>query len=302
MKVSKRSKVVSLQEAAALIHDGDTVALQGMGTQLTPMALVRELIRRQVKDLEIVCVVGGIGLDMLVAAGCVRKVTAPIVNMAMYGLAKTYRRAAEAGQIEAEEYSESSLLARLYAGSRGLPFGLTRGALGTDIPGLHPGTTRVIDDPFGSGQQVLACKALVPDVAIIHVTRADQYGNCQMEPRAIWPDIEIFPRASRRCIVTAESIVSDAVTRQHPEKTNVPFFVVDAVAEAPYGAHPCSLFPLYYYDKVMYEEYVEASSSPEGTRAFLDRYVYGVASHEEYLERVLTAKVRGRIRYEEAWA
>jgi len=285
MAAKKENKVMSLAKAAALVRDGDTIAMQGMGTQMSPLALVRELIRVGRRDLKAVMVVGGIGLDWMIAAGCVSRVLAIIVNLDEFGLANAFRRAVEGGQVAVEEYSEHQILSRLSAGARGLPFLVTRSGLGTDLLDLHPETTRVIECPF-TGQKVVACRALEPDVAILHAHRADEFGNVQFFPKAIWTDVDVFPRAAKKVIVTVEEVVANQEIRKSPIHTGLPYFKVDAVVPVPYGAHPCSLYPKYNFDREVFERYAAQSKTPEGTRAFLEQYVHGPASQEQYLERV----------------
>ncbi len=295
MVAAKANKVVTLAEAAALVRDGDVVALQGMGTQMSPLALVRELIRAGKRDLTIVMIVGGIGLDWLIAAGCVRRVIAIIVNLDEFGMAHAFRRAVEAGEVQMEEYSEHQLLSRLLAGAYGLPFMVTRSGLGTDLLALHPDTTQLIRCPF-TGREVVACRALEPDVALLHAHRADPLGNVQFFPKPIWLDVDVFPRAAKKVIVTVEEIVTNEEIRRTPIHTGIPYFKVDAVVEVPYGAHPCSLYPRYTFDRALFHEYAAASRTVEGTRAFLEKYVYSVASHAEYLQRVGGAEALLRIR------
>ena len=279
-------KVIPLAEAAALVEDGSTVALQSMATFTSPMAMVRELIRQERRDLTLVCLVGGIPVDMLAAAGCVSRFVGAAVSMEQFGLCNQFRKAVERGEIVFEELSETALLARLGAGARGLPFQITRGLLGTDLIDLQPDNLRVIDDPFGSGQSVVACRALVPDVAIVHAHRADAEGNVQMDPTALWPDIRVFPKAARRVIVTVEEIVSSDRIRTQPDRVVLPSFAVDAVVHVPYGAHPTSCFPRYGYDTDFHRAWTGAARDPETAKAFLDEHVRGPASHEEYLDGV----------------
>lgn len=285
---------MSLEQAASLIRDGDTIAMQGMGTQMSPLALVGELIRQRKRDLSVVMVVGGIGLDWMIAAGCVKRVLAIIVNLDEFGMANNFRRAVEAGQVEVEEYSEHMLLSRLSAGAYGLPFLPTRSGLGTDLVDLHPETTRIIECPF-TGRKVVACRALEPDVAVLHAHRADPYGNVQFFPRPIWADVDVFPRAAKKVVVTVEEIVSNEEIRRTPEATGIPYFKVDAVVEVPYGAHPCSLFPKYNFDRALFEEYAAASRTPEGTQAFLQKYVRKPGSREEYWQQAGGAEALARI-------
>ena len=204
--------------------------------------------------------------------------------MEQFGLAQRFRRAVEAGRIRMEELSETALLARLGAGARNLPFLPTRGMIGTDLIDINENLT-MLDDPFG-GPPVVACRALVPDVALVHCHRADRYGNVQYEPTALWPDIGIMPKAARRVIVTTEEIVDSDVLRANPDRTVLPGFMVDAVVEVPWGAHPTSFNPLYGYDAAFHLAWVAAARSDGAVAAFLETYVYGPADHEAYLAAV----------------
>ncbi|MCY3560843.1 MAG: CoA transferase subunit A [bacterium] len=277
-------KQTTLAEAASLVSDGDLVALQSMATQAAPMAMVRELIRQRRRDFGLVCLVGGIAVDWLAAAGCMNRFIGNAVSMEQFGLAQRYRRAVEDGRIRMEELSETALLARLGAGARNLPFLVTRGMIGTDLIAVNENLT-MIEDPFG-GPPVVACRALVPDVALIHCHRADRCGNVQYEPTARWPDVAIMPKAARRVIVTTEQIVESDVLRTDPERTVLPGFVVDAVVEVPWGAHPTSFNPRYGYDGALHSAWVAAARSEEGAAQFLERYVHGPADHESYLAAV----------------
>ena len=227
-------------------HDGDVVALQNMATQAAPMAAVREIIRQERRHLGLVVLVGGIAVDWLAAAGCLDRLIGAAVSMEQFGLCQRYRAAVEAGEIRVEELSETALNARLGAGARNLPFLPTRGLIGTDLIDINDNLV-MLDDPFG-GPPVVACRRLVPDVALVHVHRADRFGNAQFEPTAQWPDLGIMPKAAQRVVVTAEEIVDTDVLRRNPDRTVLPGFVVSAVVEVPYGAHPTSFNPNYGYD------------------------------------------------------
>lgn len=277
-------KVRSLEEAAALVSDGDVVALQNMATQAAPMALVRELIRQGRRGLGLVCLVGGMAVDWLAAAGAIDRFIGAAVTMEQFGLCQQYRRGVEAGRIRVEELSETALNARLGAGARNLPFLPTRGLIGTDLIDINDNLV-VIDDPFG-GPPVVACRALVPDVALVHAHRADRNGNVQVEPTILWPDIGIMPKAARRVVVTVEEIVDEEVLRRNPDRTILPGFAVDAVVEVPYGAHPTSFHPYYGYDAHMHREWARAATDDAAAAEFLDRYVRKPALQTEYLDAV----------------
>ena len=277
-------KLTTLEDAAALVRDGDTVAIQNMATQAAPMALVRELIRQSRRDLGVVCLVGGISVDWLAAAGAMNRLIGAAVSMEQFGLCQRYRKAVEAGAIRVEELSETALNARLGAGARNLPFLPTRGLIGTDLIDVNDNLL-MLDDPFG-GPSVVACKALVPDVALVHAHKADRFGNIGYEPTALWPDLGIMPKAATTVIVTAEEIVDSEVLRANPDRTVLPGFMVDAVVEAPFGAHPTSFSPRYGYDTAMHLEWIGAARDDEAVAAFMEKYVTGPADHAAYLEAV----------------
>lgn len=289
------NKATTLEQAISLVNDGDVVALQNMATQSAPMALVREMIRQDRRGIGLVVLVGGIGVDWLACAGVIDRLIGAAVTMERFGLCQQYRKAVEAGRVRVEELSESVLNARLGAGARGLPFLATRGAIGTDLIANNPDNLRMIDDPFG-GLPVLACRALVPDVALIHAHRADRHGNIQMDPGAYWPDIAIMPQAARKVLVTVEEIVDTEVLRQHPERTILPGFMVDAVVEAPHGAHPTSFFPEYGHDRQFHEQWVGVARDDDASVEFLEHYVRAPAGQAEYLEVAGGADMLARIR------
>lgn len=294
-----QDKVTSLSEAITLVNDGDIVALQNMATQAAPMALVRELIRQRKTGLGLVVLVGGMAVDWLSVSGVIDRLIGAAVSMEQFGLCQQYRKAVEGGRVRVEEISETVLNARLGAGARNLPFLPTRGAIGTDLIAQNPDNMKLIDDPFG-GRPVLACRALVPDVALVHAHRADRFGNVQYEPTILWPDIGIMPMAASRVIVTAEEIVDTDVLRRNPDRTILPGFIVNAVVEVPYGAHPTSFFPNYGYDADLHRRWTKISRDDAEAKAFIERYVRAPATQAEYLELVGGATTIERIeRWEE---
>lgn len=288
-------KVTTLDDAIGrLVNDGDVVALQNMATQAAPMAAVRELIRQGRRKLGLVCLVGGMPVDWLSASGVIDRFIGAAVSMEQFGLCQQYRKAVESGRVRVEELSETALNARLGAGIRNLPYLPTRGLIGTDLIDINDNLV-MVDDPFG-GPPVVACRALVPDVALVHAHRADPFGNVQYDPTILWPDIGAMPKAARRVIVTTEEIVDSEVLRRNPDRTVLPGFVVDAVVEVPFGAHPTSFHPLYGYDTDMHLEWVTAARDEETARAFLDRYVTGPATQSEYLDAIGGAEALIRVK------
>ena len=295
MAAKKENKRMSLEKAAELVHDGDVVGLQGMGTQMAPMGMIRELIRAGKKNLKVVQLVGGIGVDWMIAAGCVEKISYIIVNLDEFGMANNFRREVEAGRLQVEEYTEHQFLTRMQAAAKGLTFGVTRSGLGSELVDTHPDITKIIDCPF-TGEKVIAVRALEPDVTILHAHRADKYGNVQFFPKPIWTDVDVFPRAAKKVIVTVEEIVDTDEIRRTPIHTGIPYFKVDALVELPFGAHPCSLYPQYSFDRQFFTSYAEESRTSDGTKRFLEKYVYGPKSHAEYLQSVGGSDALLRIR------
>ena len=258
----------SLADAAALVRDGDTVALGGALSYREPMALVRELVRQDRRDLRLVGSAHGIDVDLLVGAGAVATVEESYVGFEQdLGLAPAYRRAAESGAIAIRETCCYTLLQQLRAAEYGLPFMPVRGVEGTGILALHPEYGEV-QCPF-TGERLVAVPALAPDVALVHGLSADRRGNVHLR-RPLVLD-ERFAHACRRLVVTVERFApADEVAA---EGIVLPAFLVDAVVEAPLGAHPTSCYPHYAYDRAHLREWVGAAGSDEGVRDYLDRYV-----------------------------
>lgn len=271
-----------MEEAAAEIPDGAVVGIGGLSLNGAPMGFVRALVRRRLKDLTLVAIVHGMPVEWLVAAGCVRKVISGLVSLEGFGLAPRFRAAVEAKTVEMEEYSEHTLICRLQAAAYNLPFMPTKAGLGTDMPFLHPETTREERDAI-TGEHYIACTPLPLDFAIVHAHAADARGNVRVDPKLVWMDSEIV-KAATKVIVTAERIVPERSFRAEPEHTTYPRFVVDTVVELPWGAYPTSCFPRYGYDGRFFESYVSAHRAPESAQRFWQERVVGPETHAAFLE------------------
>lgn len=277
------SKVRSLEEAVAMVPDGATIGIGGLSMNATPMAFVRELIRQEKRDLELLAIVNGMAIDWLVAAGCVTKVIAGLVSFEGLGLAPAFRQAVQSGQIEFEESSEHILISRLQAAARNLPFMPTKAGLGTDVLGINEGRLRVERDT-DTDELYVAAKPLAVDVAVVHVHEADEYGNSRVDPKLVWMDSEVV-NAATTTIVTTERVVPHATFKAEPHRTTYPRFMVDAVVPAPWGAYPTSSFPEYTHHKAFYEDYVKAAmSGPEDFMQFFKNRVSGPATHAEFID------------------
>jgi glutaconate CoA-transferase subunit A len=278
----RESKLRTLEEAAELIPDGATIGIGGLSMNYAPMAFVRTLARRRVKDLTVVAVVAGMPIEWLVAGGCVRRVLSGLVSLEGFGLAPRFRQAVQARTVEFEEYSEHSLIARLQAAAYRLPMMPTRAGLGTDVLGLHPDTMRPVTDEV-TGEAYVACTPLPLDFAVVHATAADTRGNVRVEPKLMWMDAEVV-RAAANTIVTVEKIVPESSFRDNPAATSYPRFLVDTVAEARWGAYPLSCFPRYGYDGDFFRAYVKAHGDEAAGQAFWSERIDTPESHGDFLD------------------
>lgn len=279
-------KVVPLAEAAALVRDGDDVALCGFATARNAVAFAHELIRQRRRELTLSGAVFGFESDLLVGAGCARRIIYGGGSLDRYGPLLRVSDAIERRRIAVEYGSSLSVVFRYLAGALGLPSMPIKSLLGSDLlRGLErdaPDVVRLVDDPF-TGERLVLLKALVPDVAVVHVQRADDEGNAQiLGPR--WDNLEAT-RAAETTIVLAEEIVTSETIRAQPELTVVPGFRVSAVVRARYGAHPTSVYRHYDYDADHLRLYVERSRTQTAFDEYLREYVLD-RDLAGYLERV----------------
>lgn len=277
-------KRMSVSEAVQrFVHDGDFLALGGFGHIRTPMALVYEIIRQQRRNLVIAGKTAVHDIDILIGGGCVSKVeVAYCFGHELRGLSPNGRRAVESGQVQViAELSNATYQWRFLAGMMGIPFIPVRNLAGTDT--FEHSSAIKITDPW-SGKPIVLIPAAVPDVTLMHVPRCDRYGNAQIDGIPV-EDIELA-RASRRLIVTTEQIVEDQVIRSEPHRTDIPFYVVDAVCEVPFGAHPTQMPYLYFFDEPHIREWLTLSKTAEGTQQYLDKYVFGVPDYAAYLNLI----------------
>jgi len=284
-------KLKTLAEAAALIEDGSRIHLGGMAVHNHPMAFVYELLRRGTKDLTIVSHVSASDVDILIGAGRVKRLEFSYVGLEEFGTAPCFRRAVQNHELELSEYSEPVAFERFACSARGMPYFMTREMVGTDLPKVNPDIKEVAD-PFGSGTYH-AVSAAEPEWVIIHAPVGDKYGNILFFPHRQLPeDLDLTAsRTTRNLIVTVEQVVPHDRVRQLPYLNLVPRFRTTAIVEAPYGAHPFSCLHVYDQDREHLAHYAEVGRDPAAFREYLDRYVYGVSSHDEYLELIGAAKL-----------
>lgn len=284
----RRSKVVTLQEAANIIKDGMMLGLGGGHSHNSPAALVRELIRRGVKDLTLVTInASGYQADILLGAECVKTVYTSYIGLDYIGTAPNFRRLAESGNLDMVELDEMGLLRGLKASAIGVAFfPLPDGFRGVDVLRSTPEFYKEIDDPF-TGKKVVVVPPIRPDVAIIHTAKCDEYGNAR---EAGYAEV-LHPQAANKVIVTTDEIVSLEDTRANYKEVTVFGKFVDAVVEVPYGAHPGESHGCYQADEEHLREYQKAARDDATFKEYLDRYVYQPKDHAEYLEKIGIAKL-----------
>lgn len=296
---SLHEKVVSLSEAAALVGDGDHVAIGGCTMSRTPIAMIWALIRARRKDLVVSRSISSTEGDLFYGSGISRHIiTSWFSQGIVWGISKVMRHYTEQRSAQFEEWSHMSMGLRYRAGAMGLPFMPTRSMLGSDVRQVIGTAAQEMTCPF-TGEQLLLLPALNPDVALIHVQRADAYGNAQLDGLQFM-DLDIA-MAARKVILTTERIVSNDQIRRQPDQTKIPFFAVEAVVEVPFGAAPHECYGSYepFFDHL--NDYATATTAdPEaGVQDYLKRYYYEAEDWNDYLSRlgmgeVLDAARRGR--------
>ena len=279
----KDKRMAVADAVSRFVRDGDFIAMGGFGHVRVPMSLIYEIIRQKKRDLTVAGKTAVHDMDILIGGGCVSRVEAAYAfGHELRGLSPCGRRAVESGRVKVvAETSNAGYQWRFLAAAMGVPFIVSRNLLGTDT--FKRSSAKKVRDPW-SGKPVCLLPACYPDVAMFHVPRCDAYGNAQIDGIVV-EDFELA-RAARRVIVTTEQVVSDEVIRREPNRTVIPFYVVDAVCEVPWGAHPAQMPYLYYFDEEHIREWLTMSATEEGTEAYFAKYVFGVKDFEDYLERV----------------
>lgn len=289
-------RMTEAEAVARFIHDGDYIGTELYGTVRCPQSLVNEIVRQGKKDLR-VAGQGVYELDILLGAGLIKALDITYIGMEVYGVSNCLRREVESGRVETcVEWSNAGIAWRFKAAAMGVPFLPVRSMLGSDT--LKYSAAKVVRCPF-TGDPLCLLPALILDVGLIHVHRADRFGNAQID--GITGFSAEMARASKRLILSAEEIVPTEEIRKIPEKTIIPYYLVDAVVEAPFGSHPGEMCYVYERDEPQIKEWIEASSTEETTKAYLEKYIFGVKDHAEYRKSVgeerlaeLKAKVPGR--------
>jgi len=270
------SKLMTLEEAVSTyVNDGDIVGIGGLSFWRKAISACREIIRQNKKDLTVCTFVGGIDVDMLIAGRCISEVKSCFVGMEIFGMAPHYRKAVESGSIKISEESEATIALGLRASYLKVPFMPLKGIIGTDMPKVRK-DIKQIEDPLGSGTQIMAVPKIDLDVAILHVPYADEFGNGNI-PGAVWMDADMA-KTAKKTIIICEKLVETEDIRYLPGKAQLPMQTTTAVVKKPFGAHPTSCYPIYTFDplhiqcylKTNFEEYNKKFITNKTTAQYLE--------------------------------
>ena len=279
------SKVATMQEAVrALVHDGDTVAIEGF-THLINFAAGHEIIRQRRRDLTLARMTPDVIYDQMIGAGVASKLIFSWMGNPGVGNLHAVRRRIEHADpepLEIEEYSHFGMVSRYMAGAANLPFFPIRSYYESDIPKVNPKIVPMTS-PYEDATEVYVVPALQPDVAIVSAQRADTEGDTQ-----IWGLLGCQKEvafAATRVIVVVEEIVEEATIRRDPNRTLIPGAIVDAVVEEPFGCHPSFAQGYYDRDNRFYLEWDAIAKDPETLAVWLDEWVYGLENHRAYVEK-----------------
>jgi len=267
---------------AALVDDGDAVAIEGF-THLICFAAGHEIIRQGRRDLTLCRMTPDVVYDQMIGAGVATRLVFSWLGNPGVGSLHAIRRRIEAGELEIEEYSHFGMVSRYTAGAARLPFFPLRSYEGSDLPKANP---RIVPlaSPFDPSDVVYAVPPLNPDVAIVHAQRADAEGNTQ-----VWGLLGCQKEAAfaaSRVIVVCEELVDASVVRADPNRTIIPGLIVDAVVVQPGACHPSYAQGHYDRDNKFYLAWDEVARDPERLDAWLQEWVFGLATHDEYLAKL----------------
>jgi glutaconate CoA-transferase subunit A len=273
---------------AAHIPDGSSVALGLQLEQMIPFSTAHEIIRQKKRNLTLIGPISDCLFDQLIGAGCVEKVIAAWVGNVMMGSAYNFRRATEienpgtpGEKLKVFNLTNFSVALALQAGAMGVPFLPTRSAQGSDVPKGNHFFYQVFS-PFEGKEPLLAVRAIVPDLTIAHVQRADEDGNAHS-----WGNFGVLleaVRAAKKVIVVAEEIVAREVIASDPNRTIIPGFLVSAVVHSPLGAHPSPVQGYYKRDDDFFAQYHKDSKTAEDFARYRAKWIDGVKDVREYAE------------------
>ncbi|MEX2723150.1 MAG: CoA transferase subunit A [Candidatus Freyarchaeota archaeon] len=302
-----REKAMSLKEAVKkFVKNGDSLGIGGFVNSRQPVAIVHEIIRQGRKNLIISAQSLSLAGEFLAAAMIVDEnhVSIKAAEIAWWayeviGLAPAFRYLAENGIIQVEDWTNYGMSARFKAGAMGIPCIPTRDSSLTDIERSHRG--RTVTCPF-TGKKIHLVPATHPNVGLIHVQDADVYGNCRIYgPMCTCPEIAL---ASEKTIITCERFMDNYEIRKYPNRTNIPYFAVDAIANVPFGAYPGNCYGVHYFDMTHIRlfrgacEMFRAEGDKKPLEDYFDKYIFGVEDFDGFMDLIPWKQVREAIENE----
>ena len=291
------SKQMTMRQAIAeLVTDGSSVAMGLQLEQMIPFAAGHEIIRQKKRELRLIGPISDILFDQLIGAGCVKDVVAAWVGNVMMGSAYNFRHATEVEnpgtpgeKLKVFNMTNFTIALGLQAGAMGVPFLPTRTAMGSDVPKGNHFFYQIIS-PFEPKETLLAVRAIVPDVTIVHVQRADAEGNAHC-----WGNFGVMleaVRAAKKVILCAEEIVPEEIIASDPNRTVIPGFLVSAVVESRYGAHPSPVQGCYKRDDAFFQQYHAETKTQLAFDVWAQKWIYGVADREDYTRALGSSRVK----------
>ena len=293
-------RLMGLDEAVSrFVKDGCQLAIGGFTITRNPMAAAYEIVRQRVKDIHLVCHSNGQALDVLLGAGCVKRLEIAYGGNGRYApTCVRFKKAVQRSEIQFEDYSNYQMSLRFLAGALSIPFIPTKSGLGSDLMNYEGFSKDVrreekvanmkytkLQNPFSEEEdEFVLLPALTPDVAILHAQFVGEDGTVRIKGLT-FADIE-QAKAADKVIVTCEDIVPRSFIREDPDQNSLPPFFVDAIVKVPYGAHPTAVFNFYDYDPKHLNLYRKMAGDDNLFREYLDEWVYGVNSWEDYLTKV----------------
>ena len=288
-------KRTSLKEAVAkYVKDGINIGIGGFVNTRVPVAAVHEVIRHGARNLTLSFQSNSICAELLAGAMVLDpdRVSIKRVELAWWGyevigIAPLLRHLTSKGMIQLDDYTNYGMSARFKAAAMGIPFVPTRDHGGSDMELVNRG--KMVSCPF-SEKNVYLVPACHPDVALIHVTAADMYGNCRIfGAHCTCPEITM---AAAHSIVTTEQIISNENIRTYPNLTEIPYAAVDALIEQPYGAYPGASYGFHWFDmdhikmfRGLCDEF-RKTGKKDGLKKYYDEYIFGCETYDDFLEKI----------------
>lgn len=294
---------MSIQEAVNMIKDGDTLTFSGFTIWRRPMAIIYEIVRQRKRNLHLIEVNSGTHGEILMGAGCVKIWESCWIGHELYGkLGANMARKVKEGEVIVEDYSHYQMLLRLAAGAMGVPYLPCRASIGTDIlnpaydmlsvnklrDGNHPAIPKkkfdYALDPFYDEGEIIHVPAARPNVCIAHVQQVGDEGTVRVLGQR-YSDAEAM-KAADKLIVVAEEIVPEHVIRQEPSANLIPHYLVDAIVEVPWGAHPTGCYGYYEVDGAFIRDFYSRTKTQEGFDEWAQEWIFGVKDFNEYLDKL----------------